>query len=181
MDLGARQAASAALVERLVSLPAFDAAPVVLLYAALGAEIDPGALAAAAWQRGKEVRRPASAELPPSWTTVEPPPGAMVGSAGPRGSGGSGILVVVPGVAFDATGRRLGRGRGYYDRALAELRRAGAVTAVGIAYELQLVAELPHEAWDEPVDLIVTERRVLQCRAAVTDARATHATVGGAR
>jgi 5-formyltetrahydrofolate cyclo-ligase len=179
MELEARQAASAAVVERLVSLPVFEAADVVLLYAALGAEIDPDALAAAAWQRGKEVRRPASAELPPSWTTVAAPPGVTVGSgAGPNGSR---TLVVVPGVAFDATGRRLGRGRGYYDRALAELRRAGAVTAVGVAYELQLVPELPHEPWDEPVDVIVTERRVLRCRTAAADARGVHATVGGTR
>jgi len=176
MDLEARRAASAAVVERLVSLPAFETAGAVLVYAALGAELDPGALAAAAWQHGKEVRRPAGTELPPSWRTVEPPPGTPVASAT-----GSGILVVVPGVAFDAMGRRLGRGRGYYDRALAELRRAGGVTAVGVAYELQLVAELPDEPWDEPVDVIVTERRVLGCRGPARDAGGARVTVGGAR
>jgi 5-formyltetrahydrofolate cyclo-ligase len=172
MALEVRRAASAAVVERLVSLPAFDTACAVLLYAALGAEVDPGALAAAAWDRGKEVRQPASAELPPSWATLQPPVGVTAG-----GLAGSGILVVVPGVAFDAAGRRLGRGRGYYDRALAELRRAGGVTAVGVAYELQLVAELPHEPWDEPVDVIVTERRVLACRATPADGRPAQAEV----
>jgi 5-formyltetrahydrofolate cyclo-ligase len=91
------------------------------------------------------------------------------------------VLVVVPGIGFDATGRRLGRGLGYYDRALAALRRDQPVTVVGIAYELQIVAELPHEPWDEPVDVIVTERRVLPCRATPSGAFGPARHRGGAR
>lgn len=179
MDLEARRAASAAVVERLASLPAFDESQSILLYAAIGAELDPAALAALAWRHGKEVRQPASPELPPSWVALSPPAGIAVDAAADVRD--PAVLVVVPGIGFDATGRRLGRGLGYYDRALAALRRAEPVTVVGVAYELQIVAELPHEPWDEPVDVIVTERRVLPCRATPSGAFGPARHRGGAR
>ena len=67
--------------------------------------------------------------------------------------------VLVPGVAFDARGGRLGYGGGYYDRLLPGLR-PGAPRIAG-AFESQLVAELPVAAHDCAVDAIVTERRVI--------------------
>ena len=54
-------------------------------------------------------------------------------------------LVVVPGVAFDPMGRRLGRGHGYYDRFLADL--SGSVVTVGLAFSWQLLPEVPVDAW----------------------------------
>jgi 5-formyltetrahydrofolate cyclo-ligase len=67
-------------------------------------------------------------------------------------------LVVVPGVAFDRSGRRLGYGRGYYDELLQRLRPDTAT--IGLAFECQLFAELPHEPHDVPVDMVITERGV---------------------
>lgn len=69
-------------------------------------------------------------------------------------------LVLVPGVAFDLKGYRLGYGGGYYDRALGEV--AGQVPRLGLAFELQLVEELPRDPEDVTVDFIVTEERVLR-------------------
>lgn len=69
-------------------------------------------------------------------------------------------LVVVPGVAFDSMGRRLGRGHGYYDRFLADL--SGSVVTVGLAFSRQLVPEVPVDAWDVPVDAVVTEDRAIR-------------------
>jgi 5-formyltetrahydrofolate cyclo-ligase len=66
----------------------------------------------------------------------------------------------VPGVAFDASGRRLGRGGGSYDRALAA--RGAATLAVGLAYDEQVVDEVPTDAHDVPVDVVVTPTRVLR-------------------
>lgn len=68
-------------------------------------------------------------------------------------------VVIVPLVGFDATGQRLGYGGGYYDRTLAALRSDGGnpVLAVGLAYDVQEVAALPHEPTDAPLDAIVTE------------------------
>ena len=66
-------------------------------------------------------------------------------------------LVLVPLLAFDSSGIRLGYGGGYYDRTLAALRRAGSVLAVGIAFRGQEVAGLPHDPHDQRLDWIVTE------------------------
>lgn len=69
-------------------------------------------------------------------------------------------LVVVPGVAFDRMGRRLGRGSGYYDRFLAGL--AGKATTVGLAFSWRIVPEVPVDAWDVPVDAVATEDGVIR-------------------
>ena len=65
-------------------------------------------------------------------------------------------LIVVPGMAFDREGFRLGMGAGYYDRFLARDGYAG-VTRIGFAYALQVVDRLPREAWDLPVHALCTE------------------------
>ncbi|KRT72567.1 MAG: 5-formyltetrahydrofolate cyclo-ligase, 5-formyltetrahydrofolate cyclo-ligase [Deltaproteobacteria bacterium CSP1-8] len=69
-------------------------------------------------------------------------------------------LVVVPGLAFDAAGRRLGQGHGYYDRFLSGLD--GTAVTVGLAFSWQLVPEVPVDAWDVPVDAVVTENGVVE-------------------
>jgi len=69
-------------------------------------------------------------------------------------------VVLVPMLAFDADGYRLGYGGGYYDRTLASLREAGMVLAVGIAYAGQEVPRLPRKPHDEKLDLILTEKGV---------------------
>ena len=72
------------------------------------------------------------------------------------------IVALVPGVGFDASGIRLGRGAGFYDRALVELRSLGHVYVVGLAFECQVVPVLPSDPWDQRVDVVVTERRVVE-------------------
>lgn len=67
-------------------------------------------------------------------------------------------VLIVPMLAFDASGFRLGYGGGFYDRTLAALRAAGPVTAIGLAFAAQEVGALPLEATDQPLDAIVTER-----------------------
>ena len=64
--------------------------------------------------------------------------------------------VLIPGLGFDREGRRLGRGRGYYDRWLASFRGI----RVGVCFESQWVEQIPAEEHDQKMDLIVTERGV---------------------
>lgn len=64
-------------------------------------------------------------------------------------------LVVVPGLGFDASGVRLGRGGGFYDRFLSRL--GARVRRIGVGYESRMVESLPRDAWDERVDEIVSE------------------------
>jgi 5-formyltetrahydrofolate cyclo-ligase len=66
-------------------------------------------------------------------------------------------LLLVPLLAFDAFGYRLGYGGGYYDRTLRQLRARGPVLAVGLAFAVQEMAELPRDPGDERLDWIVTE------------------------
>lgn len=92
------------------------------------------------------------------WTADSPlidgPFGAKVPAAGanlrPR-------VLIVPLLAFDARGYRLGYGGGFYDRTLAALRAAGPVLAIGLAFAAQARATVPIDATDEPLDAIATE------------------------
>ncbi len=66
-------------------------------------------------------------------------------------------LVLVPLLAFDSAGRRLGYGAGFYDRTIEALRALGPVTTVGLAYEAQRLKRVPTAGHDAPLDWIVTE------------------------
>lgn len=68
--------------------------------------------------------------------------------------------VLVPGLAFDGDGFRIGYGKGYYDRTLTELRARGPVLVAGLAYAVQMVDAVPHEGHDAPLDMVVTEKGI---------------------
>lgn len=67
-------------------------------------------------------------------------------------------VLLVPLLAFDAEGYRLGYGGGYYDRTLATLRRSGRIWAIGIGYAAQEIDHVPRESFDQRLDMIATER-----------------------
>src|SRR5262249_33796078 len=69
-------------------------------------------------------------------------------------------IVIVPMLAFDRHGNRLGYGAGYYDATLADLRRAHKIMAVGYAFAGQEVDVVPHDEHDQKLDAIVTEQGV---------------------
>jgi 5-formyltetrahydrofolate cyclo-ligase len=159
---------SHAIAARLAALDAFARARVVALYAATGAEVDTAPLAALALAAGKRVAYPriapgtralafaacSPADLVPGVLGTRAPPPALASARVDELD-----LVVVPGVAFDAEGRRLGRGGGYYDATLALLPRAAA--RLGVAFEIQVVRAVPEEPHDVRLDGVVTEARVL--------------------
>ncbi|MDP1562555.1 MAG: 5-formyltetrahydrofolate cyclo-ligase [Pirellulaceae bacterium] len=73
-------------------------------------------------------------------------------------------LFLVPGVAFDRRGNRLGYGKGYYDKLL--VQRRPDCLAVALAFQIQIADEIPHDpAFDVPMDYIVTEQELIDCRA----------------
>lgn len=75
-------------------------------------------------------------------------------------------IVIVPLVAFDRAGGRLGYGGGFYDRTLELLRARRATLAIGFAWAAQEAENLPLEATDQPLDMVVTEREVIPIGAA---------------
>ena len=106
------------------------------------------------------VRGPGLALAFRHWAIGDPLEAAGFGLSVPLASAPEVVpaVLLVPLLAFDAAGYRLGYGGGFYDMTLAERRAGGgAVLAVGLAYAAQARAELPHEAWDQPLDWVVTE------------------------
>lgn len=71
-------------------------------------------------------------------------------------------ILIVPLVAFDARGGRLGYGGGFYDRTLEGLRAKRPTLAIGFAFDAQEAQDLPLEPTDQPLDMVITESRVLQ-------------------
>ena len=71
-------------------------------------------------------------------------------------------VVIIPGSVFDQSGGRLGYGGGFYDRFLSEA--APRATRVGVAFELQLVDQVPMEPHDQYMDILVTEQQIYDCR-----------------
>jgi 5-formyltetrahydrofolate cyclo-ligase len=73
-------------------------------------------------------------------------------------------ILLVPLLAFDRTGHRIGYGAGYYDLTIARLRTLKRITAVGIAFAAQEVPEIPKTPRDERLDLVLTERETIDLR-----------------
>lgn len=142
---------------------AVAAARRVGLYAALDDELPTRALFEMLVASGRRLLLPRIRERRLDWAVVrgweELTPGRF-GIPEPRGASAeapaSEDLVFVPGLAFDASGFRLGRGGGYYDRAFGDPE--AAPTLVGVAYAFQCVEAVPHGSRDRRVDAIVTER-----------------------
>jgi 5-formyltetrahydrofolate cyclo-ligase len=156
-------AASVAAQERLAASSLASGARVVGLYRALPSEIGTGALAAALTAAGKEVCYPivvpgarclefrrSSGVFVPGSLGVEEPTGPPVPLEVVD-------LLVVPAVAVDPRGFRLGRGRGHYDATLA----ASSALSVALVFESQLVPSVPLGEHDRPVHAICTEARFL--------------------
>lgn len=78
-------------------------------------------------------------------------------------------ILLVPLLAFDRAGNRLGYGGGYYDRTVALFRREADIQAIGIAFAGQEMAEIPVGGTDAPLDWIVTEKEALRCHPAPTN------------
>ncbi len=73
-------------------------------------------------------------------------------------------IVFVPLAAFDRRGHRIGYGAGQYDRTMAELRSTKQIIAIGLAFSVQEVEDIPAEAHDQRLDFILTETEFIDCR-----------------
>ena len=152
---------SAEVVARLTSLPQVLDAQRVALYRAFDGEPNIEALDVWARTRGKEVVYPrhtrgSALEMVHAGTWRTQPKGPPVPEGHAVAFGDVADVAVVPGVAFDEGGYRLGLGGGHYDRSLPSWRGF----AIGVCYDFQCLERLPRESWDWPVSLVVTERRI---------------------
>jgi 5-formyltetrahydrofolate cyclo-ligase len=164
--------ASAAVASRVWELPAAAGAREILAYLPVKNEIDASLVAREALARGIRLLLPrcrpgAQGILDIGCVTcLKDVVAGRFGILEPREDACRSAdafapdLILVPAVAFDAAGNRLGFGGGYYDRLLARPMAAGAFTA-GLAYAFQVLPRLPALAWDIPVDAVVTEHQTL--------------------
>lgn len=169
-----RQRLSQAAQAHLIASEWFDRAGLILLYQPMRGETETSLVAAAALKAGKRLALPRVVKSPRGLTLY-----AYAGDPGALAPGAYGILepdpgwaqvgpgevglAVVPGVAFDRHGHRLGYGGGFYDRTLPLVRSANpAAVLVGLAYEFQVVPALPRDPHDIPVDGLATERGLLR-------------------
>lgn len=154
--------------------PEFRRATTVLAYAAADNEVPTDPLIGEAWQQGKAVFLPSvqgeglifRRHLPGAPLSTgrfgifeasgEPLDAALAGA----------MMIFVPLLAWDQAGGRIGRGRGCYDRFLAGF--TPRAIRVGLGYEFQECARVPMDERDEPLDFVVSERRIVRCE---TDAR----------
>lgn len=139
------------------------------VYHAVGGELDPQPLAAVLRAAGATFALPVvlAAGAPLAfrrWTpgTRLAPDAAGVPAPGLDAPDVTPDLVIVPLLAFDRTGARLGQGGGHYDRALQALRAGGRVFALGLAYAGQEVDALPCEAHDQRLDAVLTEAGLIR-------------------
>ncbi|MDD5774331.1 MAG: 5-formyltetrahydrofolate cyclo-ligase [Candidatus Omnitrophica bacterium] len=158
-DIRARK--SAVIFKRLFRTRAFKQAETVMFYKAFTGEVDTDSMIKAAQKSGKIVVVPVCGEH----RTLIPcilKDGARL-LRGPYGIGEPAIkrsvplrsidLVIVPGIAFTKNGKRLGRGKGYYDRFLSRVSHRAAI--IGLGFDFQVLPDLPTNAMDVSVQKVI--------------------------
>ena len=164
---------SATILERLFGLEEVQRAGCVAFYASYGSEVETQGMMAHGLVHGKRISVPKVQsdrtliffeidhpvrDLRPGWKGIPEPHSDSLRRVEPANID----LLVVPGIAYDEEGNRLGQGAGFYDRLLAKL--AGEIPVVALAFDLQIISKVPAMARDVQVDIIVTEKRVIDCR-----------------
>ena len=155
-----------------LQLDEYRHANIVALYSPVQNEVDTSSILTHAIDSGRRVYYP-KPSLAQSYSFAQIGSSAELVRAGPYGvlepAGGEllspsdhdRVIVFIPGLLFDRWGNRLGRGAGWYDRALQGLSGRGVY--VGLAYEFQLVEALSVQSWDQRVHIIITENNRIEC------------------
>ena len=162
-------AASVAIMARLARIDVLRSAGTVAGYRAIRGEVDVDASLLLLIEQGAQVTVPrvegdAMTFLPwhPDAETAAGSFGIAEPIAGEPVAFGDHDVVLVPLVAFDGAGQRLGQGGGFYDRAIAGAARRPVL--IGVAHSFQQVSEVPVAAWDQPLDAVVTEEHIHEFR-----------------
>jgi len=166
-----RRERSRRIFQKLKSLPLYRGAGLILFYASFGGEVDTWGMMEEAKKCGKRVALPRvngasrdllALEIEDLYLDLYP---GYKGISEPQPDASRQVkedemgLIVVPGLVFDHQGYRLGYGKGYYDRFLFSLSRK--VPSIGLAFDFQVVSALPVSPRDFPLDLIVTDERII--------------------
>ena len=169
MPADERHRKSLAACSLITASPEFQAARCVMVYVSIPTEVDTAPLALRAWQAGKTVVVPKVSwdqrrMLPVEITSLNTAdmtttgPGVREPIAGTPAPLRDIDLVIVPGLGFTQSGFRIGRGMGFYDRFLAQSDFIGV--SCGLAFEEQIVTDLPVLDHDVPLSMLATDRGI---------------------
>ena len=165
---------SSLIAANLYNLPAYLKASTVMFFIAFGSEVNTKAMVEETISRGKLALAPKAVpktrelipsqiidweqDLAPGFYNIPEPREDKLRLLEPDKID----LLIVPGVAFDQKGNRLGYGGGYYDRFFLLLKPGTPLVAM--VFDLQIQPDIPVDEWDRRVDCIITEKRVISCQ-----------------
>ncbi len=165
---------SATIAGKLYSHPAFIQAEAIMYFISFGSEVNTRPMVEETIRQGKIALAPKAvpqsrelipsrildweSDLMPGYYNISEPRAGAVRPYAPEQID----LLIVPGVAFDLKGNRLGYGGGYYDRFFSLLKPGTPLVA--LVFDLQIVPEVPVDVWDRRVDLIITENRSIEIK-----------------
>ena len=160
-----RAAAARKITENLLSLVEVETARTLFIYISHGYEVDTHGLLGHLLGRGMTVAVP---RIMPDksmiavrftgWEDLAPGELGILTPSGSEPCPGPIDIVITPGLGFTIQGHRIGYGRGYYDRWFMTHRVS---RKIALAFEAQIVAAIPHDENDIPVDILVTEQRII--------------------
>ena len=166
LDSNVRTALLQAIAGRAAA--SLNGAAIVASYCPMGHEVDPAPCVVAIGAAIGNVRivlpwfasREASMGFRDAGGPLEPGP---FGTMQPQGSAPSATpdILLVPLVAADLQGNRIGQGKGHFDRLLAALRSKAPVKAIGLAWDVQVFDRLPTDSWDQRLDIVITPTRTI--------------------
>ncbi|MBB4041129.1 5-formyltetrahydrofolate cyclo-ligase [Microvirga flocculans] len=171
LDKGFREEAARVIAARVLGLSDLRDATPVGGYWPIRSEVDSRPLMEALRERGQDVALSQILHPHLSWRLWRPGDVLVKGGFGVREPGPDAPEVfpkslIVPLVAFDRRGGRIGYGKGHFDRAIAALEEQHPVLTVGLAYAVQEVEEVPVEPHDRLLDIIVTETELIRTQPA---------------
>lgn len=171
LDEGFREQASGHIIGRALDLPELNDITPVGAYWPIRSEVDPRPLMEALIARGQDVALSQILHPHLSWRLWLPGDVLIKGGFGVREPGPDAPEVfpkalIVPLVAFDRRGGRIGYGKGHFDRAIAALEAQHPILTIGLAYAVQEIDEVPVESHDRLLDVIITEAELIRTTSA---------------
>lgn len=169
LDEGFREEASRRIAARVLEFPGLLGLTPVGGYWPIRSEVDPRPLMEALIARGQDVALSQILHPHLSFRLWRPGDVLVKGSFGVREPGPDApevfpVALLVPLVAFDRRGGRIGYGKGHFDRAIAALEDKHPILTIGLAYAVQEIEQVPVESHDRPLDAIVTETELITAK-----------------
>lgn len=171
LDPNYRELASEKIIQKVMELEEFKRAKTIMTFVSFSSEVDTLTFIDECWKLGKRVATPLAVMKTKelliyeinNWKQLQP---GVYGILEPIPAKdrlikpGEIDLVINPGVAFDTELNRMGYGGGFYDRFYHKLNKSCIRVAIG--FEMQIVEEVPTDQYDIPVDMLITEKRIIK-------------------